>query len=186
MCLGLIAAGSLFAFGCISTVDADGGDAVECNDTIAALMVACTCLFVAMFAISWGPVSWIYPAEIFPLATRSKAVSLSTMTNWTTGLFAMAVQLLFPLLTVPGTFCLFAALCAAGGAFTFFFCPETKGVALEQIEDVFTSFRPCTNVAGSEEEAFCTRRGAPPPLSEQLCDDDDDSTNEEDSFAVRG
>ena len=173
MFVGLVASGSLFAFGCVSTLDADGGEAVECNDTIAALMVASTCLFVAMFGVSWGPVSWIYPAEIFPLATRSRAVSLSTMTNWTAGIVTMGVQLLFPLLTVPGTFFLFAALCAAGGAFTFFFCPETKGVPLEQIESVFTSFRPCAKQGGAIGDAPCSRRGAPPPLSEQLCDDDD-------------
>lgn len=38
--------------------------------------------FVAGFATSWGPVGWVYPAEIFPLNVRAKGTSLSTAANW--------------------------------------------------------------------------------------------------------
>lgn len=29
-----------------------------------------------------GPVSWTYPAEIFPMKVRGKAVSIATAANW--------------------------------------------------------------------------------------------------------
>ena len=45
-------------------------------------VIACSYLFVASFAISWGPVSWIYPPELFPLRVRGKAVALCTSANW--------------------------------------------------------------------------------------------------------
>ena len=45
-------------------------------------VIACTYLFVASFAPTWGPVSWIYPPELYPLRTRGKAVALSTSANW--------------------------------------------------------------------------------------------------------
>lgn len=45
-------------------------------------VVACSYLFVATFAISWGPVSWTMPAEVFPNKVRAKAVSISTASNW--------------------------------------------------------------------------------------------------------
>ena len=45
-------------------------------------IVACSYLFVATFATSWGPTSWTYPAEIYPSKIRAKAVSLATATNW--------------------------------------------------------------------------------------------------------
>ena len=47
-------------------------------------MLSLPCLFslFATFAVSYGPVSWVYPAEIFPTNVRSVAVSLSTSTNW--------------------------------------------------------------------------------------------------------
>lgn len=46
-------------------------------------IVACSYLFVATFATTWGPTSWTYPSEIFPAKVRAKAVSLATASNWT-------------------------------------------------------------------------------------------------------
>jgi MFS family permease len=46
-------------------------------------IVACSYLFVATFATTWGPTSWTYPSEIFPARVRAKAVSLATASNWT-------------------------------------------------------------------------------------------------------
>jgi len=41
------------------------------------------CLIGLTFLIrSWGPIPWLYPPEIMPLAVRAKGVSLSTATNW--------------------------------------------------------------------------------------------------------
>jgi MFS family permease len=45
-------------------------------------VIACTYLFVASYAPTWGPASWVYPPEIFPLRIRGKAVALSTSCNW--------------------------------------------------------------------------------------------------------
>ena len=45
-------------------------------------VIACTYLFVASFAPTWGPVSWIYPPELYPLRVRGKAVALCTSANW--------------------------------------------------------------------------------------------------------
>ena len=49
---------------------------------VSSAIVACSYLFVATFATTWGPVSWTYPAEIFPSKIRAKAVSLATSSNW--------------------------------------------------------------------------------------------------------
>ena len=45
-------------------------------------VIACSYLFVASYAPTWGPVSWIYPSELFPNRLRSKAVALATSANW--------------------------------------------------------------------------------------------------------
>ena len=45
-------------------------------------VIACSYLFVASFAPTWGPVSWIYPPELYPNELRGKAVAFSTSGNW--------------------------------------------------------------------------------------------------------
>lgn len=55
---------------------------VNNNPAVSKAVVACSYLFVATFATSWGPTSWTYPAEIYPSKIRAKAVSLATATNW--------------------------------------------------------------------------------------------------------
>lgn len=49
--------------------------------------------FVAGFAYSWGPVGWVYPAEIYPLNIRAKATSITTAANW---LMSTSLSLPFP------------------------------------------------------------------------------------------
>ena len=55
---------------------------IDDNKNVSRAVVACSYLFVATFATSWGPTSWTYPAEIYPSKIRAKAVSLATATNW--------------------------------------------------------------------------------------------------------
>ena len=45
-------------------------------------LIALTCLYIAGFASTWGPVAWVITGEIFPLSIRAKAMSLSVASNW--------------------------------------------------------------------------------------------------------
>jgi SP family sugar:H+ symporter-like MFS transporter len=45
-------------------------------------LVALVCIYIAFFASTWGPIAWIITGEIFPLAIRAKAMSLSVASNW--------------------------------------------------------------------------------------------------------
>lgn len=63
------------------------------NRPASCAIIACSYLFVATFAATWGPTSWTYPAEVFPSRIRAKAVSISTATNW---LFNMALAFAVP------------------------------------------------------------------------------------------
>jgi sugar porter (SP) family MFS transporter len=94
-------------------------------------VVACVIIFNAAFGASWGPIPWLYPPEIMPLAFRAKGTSLSTATNW---LFNYVVGELTPILQERITWRLYpmhAMFCIFSGFFTFFFYPETMGVPLE-------------------------------------------------------
>ena len=65
----------------------DGIDGVreattEVTGAASKAVIACSYLFVASFAPTWGPVSWVYPNELFSNRVRGKAVSLATSANW--------------------------------------------------------------------------------------------------------
>ncbi len=90
---------------------------------------------IACYAMTLGPVTWVLLSEIFPNKVRAIAVSTCTFALWV-GSFTLTYT--FPLLNASlgsyGTFWIYAAICAAGFAFFFLRCPETKGKTLEQIE----------------------------------------------------
>jgi sugar porter (SP) family MFS transporter len=134
MVLGHVLSGITFTVGCDGNTDDSG-----CSTTAGYIIIVGTSFFIFNFAISWGPVCWIYPAEIFPLNVRAKAVSLSTMANWVTGTCMTWVVKLFPALNINGVFFLFCGTCVVSGVFVYFFCPETKGLLLEDIEALFDS-----------------------------------------------
>lgn len=92
-------------------------------------------IFIACFAFSFGPVTWVVISEIFPTKIRSEAVAISTMSlwvaNWIVGQF-------FPLLLQGAgasfTFLVFAIFSAFAFYLSWKKIPETKGRSLEDIE----------------------------------------------------
>ncbi|KAJ4305242.1 high affinity glucose transporter [Kalmusia sp. IMI 367209] len=100
-------------------------------------VVACSYLFVASFATTWGPTSWTYPSEIFPAKVRAKAVSLATASNWTWNcILAFGVP---PLLWNINwkMYMIFGTFNAVAFIHMFLTAPETKGKTLEEMDEVF-------------------------------------------------
>ncbi|KAI8139754.1 general substrate transporter [Fennellomyces sp. T-0311] len=120
-------------------------------------MVACVYLFVASFACTWGPLGWIYPAEIFPLRIRAIAVSLSTSANW---LFNWVLNFVVPMLMQRirfGLYMLFAGFNFLMALHVFIAYPETKGFTLEEMDIVFEQ-NPRKRVDRAFVEAELARR----------------------------
>lgn len=46
------------------------------------VLIAFVCIYIAFFATTWGPIAWVVCGEIFPLAIRGKAISMSVASNW--------------------------------------------------------------------------------------------------------
>ncbi len=94
-------------------------------------VIACTYLLVATYSMTWAPISWVFPPEIYPYRLRGKAVSVATSANWA---FGFAINYFTP----PAfqhlawkTFLMFGTFNVASGLHAFFFFPETKGKSLE-------------------------------------------------------
>ncbi|KAI8816749.1 glucose transporter [Fimicolochytrium jonesii] len=126
------------------TLDPVTGDPIGNVDSNAGIvMIVFECLFIFGFASSWGPAAWVVSSEIFPLRLRSKGVALATASNW---FWNWALGFSTPYLVDVGEAnlgakiaFLWAAFILAGGVFVYIFVPETKGLALEDVDEMFTS-----------------------------------------------
>ena len=103
-------------------------------------MVILVVLAIACYAMTLGPVAWVFIAEIFPNRIRAVGVAACTFALWT-GSFTLTYS--FPLLNSAlgsyGTFWIYAAICAVGSLFFIVRLPETKGKSLEEIEKELTA-----------------------------------------------
>ena len=104
--------------------------------------------YIAFFALSVGPVTWVLLSEIFPTRVRGRALSLATLCLWAAD---WVVTQTFPMLVPearnePGAsthpailngalpFYLYAFFCVVLVATVWRFVPETKNRTLEEIE----------------------------------------------------
>jgi sugar porter (SP) family MFS transporter len=125
-------AAALLAIGWAFRAGSGGGAVSVTHPTIVLIAVVA---FVASFAISLGPVTWVMVAEIFPNEQRALAVSVVGFWN---SLVSATVTLLFPWETVhwgaSGTFFGYGLLAVAALVFVLLLGPETRGKTLEEIE----------------------------------------------------
>ncbi|KAF3921411.1 hypothetical protein ABW21_db0201681 [Orbilia brochopaga] len=101
------------------------------------LVVVFVVIYNAFFGYSWGPIPWLYPPEILPLSIRAKGASLSTATNWA---FNWLVGELTPILQETVEWRLYlihAFFCVCSFILVYFFYPETKGLSLEDMSQLF-------------------------------------------------
>jgi MFS family permease len=99
-------------------------------------MVAMNFLF-SFFYTPLGIISWVYPAEVFPVEVRALGNAITTFTNW-------AVNLIFAQFTPQALssiefqyFYVFFAFNVIAFLCYWFFFPETKGKTLEQMDELF-------------------------------------------------
>ena len=105
-----------------------------------ALAITTVFTFVASFSIGVGPITWAYSSEVYPLRLRAQGASIGVAINriMNAGV-SMTFVTLYKAITIGGAFFLFAGLAVVAAAFFYFFCPETQGRALEEIEEVFST-----------------------------------------------
>ncbi len=128
-------------------LSASGGMALSLAGLVAAIQLGAPAglflvfvlLYVACFAIGFGPGVWIVMAEIFPTKVRGRAMSVATICLWCACLLITSTFLsLVNAITISGAFLLYAAISVVAYAFIWRGVPETKGRTLEEIEKWWT------------------------------------------------
>lgn len=107
------------------------------NGSQAAAMVSAIALtvYIAFYACTWAPVTWVLIGEVFPLNIRGLGTSLCSATNW---LADMVVSLTFPMMLsswgLDNAFLFYAVICAIAVFVVHAKFLETRGKSLEEIE----------------------------------------------------
>lgn len=105
--------------------------------------VAFVCLYIAHFAATWGPQTWIYNSETFPLAIRGLGVAFSTASQW---IFNFAIGYSTPYLVDKGpgkaglgprVFFIWSGCCLICIIVSVLFVYEPKGLSLEEVDLLF-------------------------------------------------
>lgn len=129
--------------GTLSTGQREGGEIYVKNMDGQRASVAFACVFISFFAATWGPLAWVVTGEIFPLKTRAKSLSITTATNW---LLNWALAFSTPYLVNHGKgnanlqskiFFIWFGACFVCIAFVWFMVYETKGLSLEEVEQLY-------------------------------------------------
>ena len=98
-----------------------------------------TYTLVAFFNIGVAPVTWVYPAEIFPLKLRAQGANIGVAVNrGTNAAISISFIPIYKAITVGGSFFMFAWISVVAWFFFYFLLPETKGKPLEEMEELFT------------------------------------------------
>ncbi|KAI0262986.1 general substrate transporter [Russula aff. rugulosa BPL654] len=130
-----------------------GSSTKSSNQSAQSTLVAFVCFYIAFFASTWGPITWVITGEIFPLQIRAKAMSLSVASNW---LWNWAIAYSTPYLVDSGrgnlnlgtkVFYLWGSTCFCCIIFAYFCIPETKGLSLEQIDLLYKNVAPVNSVS---------------------------------------
>ena len=96
-------------------------------------------IFSAIYSAGEGPVPFTYSAEAFPLYIRDLGMGFATATCW---FFNFILALTWPKLvsafTSTGAFGWYAGWNIVGFFLVLWFLPETKGLTLEELDEVFS------------------------------------------------
>jgi SP family arabinose:H+ symporter-like MFS transporter len=104
--------------------------------------------FIASFAVGVGGTGWLIQGEMFPTVVRGQAASIGATFDW---LANFALVEVFPVwqsgIGLDWVMVCFAGLCLMALVFVNRYLPETKGLSVEEITDLFEHQVSATGVA---------------------------------------
>jgi SP family xylose:H+ symportor-like MFS transporter len=113
-------------------------------DKAGVFALICMLVYVAGFAMSWGPVTWVLLSEIFPNKIRGRAMSIAVAAQWIANYL---VSWTFPMMDKNSTlnetfnhgfaYWIYGLMAVLSIILIWKFVPETKGKTLEEMEKLW-------------------------------------------------
>jgi len=133
VCGGLIMAAAMVWLGAVFNMQALGS-----------MALVAMVLYVAGFAMSWGPVVWVLLSEIFPNAIKGQALAIAVAAQWAANwVVSTSFKMMDGNSFLNGLFhhgfayYLYGAMSLASALFVYYLVPETKGRKLEEIQELW-------------------------------------------------
>jgi SP family xylose:H+ symportor-like MFS transporter len=114
------------------------------SSAIGIFALICMLFYVASFAMSWGPVTWVLLSEIFPNRIRGRAMALAVAAQWISNYL---VSWTFPMMDKNSfliekfnhgfAYWIYGVMAILAMLIIWKFVPETKGKTLEEMEKVW-------------------------------------------------
>lgn len=100
-------------------------------------MIVFACFYIFCFATTWAPVAYVLISESYPLRVRGKAMSIASACNW---IWGFLISFFTPFITSAINFYygyVFMGCMVFAYFYVFFFVPETKGLTLEEVNEMY-------------------------------------------------
>lgn len=117
-------------------------------------------VYIAGFALSWGPVTWVLLAEMFPNTIKNRAMALAVAAQWIANLFVswsfkilIGNSALNALFNHGFPYWVYGVMSFLAAGFVYLYVPETKQRTLEEIQDLWTGGAGARNAAALKQTA---------------------------------
>jgi SP family xylose:H+ symportor-like MFS transporter len=105
-------------------------------------------VYIAGFALSWGPVTWVLLSEMFPNAIKNRALAIAVAAQWIANLFVSWTFKILDGNSVLNTafnhgfaYWIYGGMSLLAAIFVYIYIPETKQRTLEGIQDLWSRER---------------------------------------------
>ncbi|GLT64107.1 hypothetical protein SLA2020_366190 [Shorea laevis] len=104
----------------------------------AALSTLCVVIYFCVFVTAYGPIPNILCSEIFPTRVRGLCIAICALVYWISDIIVTyTLPDLLDSIGLAGIFGIYAVVCVISWIFIFLKVPETKGMPLEVITEMF-------------------------------------------------
>ena len=110
--------------------------------------------YIAGFALSWGPVTWVLLSEIFPNIIKGKAMAIAVAAQWIANLLVSwsfkvmdGNSVLNAMFNHGFAYWIYGGMSLLAVLFVIRFVPETKGKSLEAIQHLWKPGSPAATPA---------------------------------------